>query len=242
MTEERSTDLERLRAVTRSAGSLEFAPFLEAAIAAASDLTGSEAAAILECDERGKSLHILAAPPAYQDASRDLPLPLENSAAGWAIQARQPLRIPAQKTASSFLRSADLKLTPQPNSMLVVPLMLFGKPIGVLEAISKNQPDYTEEDVTILETLAVPVALAMGNNNLQRRMEASFEELAELDRLKSDFIAITSHELRTPLGVILGHATYLREVLDEEYREQIDVIIKNTARLKEIVESRRQHG
>ncbi len=68
-------------------------------------------------------------------------------------------------------------------------------------------------------------------------MEASLAELAELDRLKSDFIAITSHELRTPLGVILGHATYLRELLEPEYREQLDVIIRNASRLKDIVES-----
>ena len=55
--------------------------------------------------------------------------------------------------------------------------------------------------------------------------------------LKSDFIAITSHELRTPLGLILGHATFLRELLGKEYHEQIDMIIKNASRLKEIIES-----
>ena len=60
---------------------------------------------------------------------------------------------------------------------------------------------------------------AMG---IQPRMQASLSELAELDRLKSDFIAITSHELRTPLGVILGHATYLRDVIAPEQRAQID--------------------
>ncbi len=37
--------------------------------------------------------------------------------------------------------------------------------------------------------------------------------------------------------MILGHATFLRELLDEEYGEQMDVIIKNASRLKEIIES-----
>jgi signal transduction histidine kinase len=119
----------------------------------------------------------------------------------------------------------------------VVPLMLMGKAIGMLEAVNKNPPHYTEEDVTVLETLAGYAALAMDRDTLHRRVDASLAELAELDRLKSDFIAITSHELRTPLGVILGHATYLRELLEPQYRDQMDVIIKNASRLKEIVES-----
>jgi signal transduction histidine kinase len=85
--------------------------------------------------------------------------------------------------------------------------------------------------------LAAAAALAIDRNILKHRLEASLAEVAELDRLKNDFIAITSHELRTPLGVILGHATYLREVLEPQYREQVDVIIKNASRLKEIVES-----
>jgi len=58
-----------------------------------------------------------------------------------------------------------------------------------------------------------------------------------LERLKTDFIAITSHELRTPLGLILGHATFLRELVDDQYAEQLDTIVRNAARLKEIVEN-----
>jgi signal transduction histidine kinase len=61
--------------------------------------------------------------------------------------------------------------------------------------------------------------------------------MANLERMKNDFIAITSHELRTPLGLILGHATFLRELADEKHREQLDTIIRNATRLKEIVEN-----
>jgi signal transduction histidine kinase len=229
--------LERLAAVTRAARSLEFEPFLQMVIAAASELTGSEVAAILEFDERGKSLRFLAVPPAYQDVRRDPPIPLDRSAAAQTIRNRVPLRIADDEPDSSSLRAADLKLTSKTRSLLAVPVTLTEKVLGVLEAVNKNQSHYTEEDVTILETLAALAAIAMDRNALKYRIEASFAELSELDRLKSDFIAITSHELRTPLGVILGHATYLRELLEPEYRDQVDVIIKNASRLKEIVES-----
>ncbi len=230
-------NLSRLASVTRTARFLELEPLLQEVIAAASDLTGSEVAAILEFEERGKSLRFLAVPPAYLDAGRSAPIPINESYAGLAIQQCAPVRFPDQKQGSSHLPEGDLLLTPKTHSLLAVPLLVPGKLLGVLEAVNKSTPDYTEEDVTILETLAGVAALAMDRDMLKHRMEASLSELAELDRLKSDFIAITSHELRTPLGVILGHATYLRDVLDPQFRQQMDVIIKHAARLKEIVDS-----
>jgi signal transduction histidine kinase len=230
-------DLERLAAVTRAARSLELEPYLQTVIAAASDLTGSEVAAILELDERGKSLRFLAVPPAHPDARQGPPIPMDESAAGWAIQQCKSLRLPDPATDSSLLSGADLTLTSQTHSLLVVPLVLTGKVLGALEAVNKNHADYTEEDVIILETLAALAALEMDRNSLRHRVDASLNELSELDRLKSDFIAITSHELRTPLGVILGHATYLRDLIEPLYRDQVEVIIKNAARLKEIIDS-----
>ena len=55
--------------------------------------------------------------------------------------------------------------------------------------------------------------------------------------MKTDFVAITSHELRTPLGLILGHSTFLRELVGEEHQEQLETIIRNAMRLKEIIDS-----
>ncbi len=228
---------ERLAAVTRAASNLELEPFLQMVVATAGECTGSEVAAILEFDERGKSLRYLAVPPAYESARRGPPIPLDQCAAAAAIQERRPFQFPDGATDSSILDSADLKLTPSTRSVLVMPLVLAGRVLGVLEAANKNQAHYTEEDVTFVETLAPLAALAMQHADLSHRLEASLSELAELDRLKSDFIAITSHELRTPLGVILGHATYLREVLGSDYRQQMDAIVKNASRLKEIVDS-----
>ena len=237
MVNERLPDLERLAAVTRSAGGLELEPFLQAVIAAARELTGSEVAAILEFDERGKSLRFLAVPPEHQDARRCPPIPLDQSAAGAAIRLRQPLRLPGDDSDSGVISGADVSFLYETRSLLAVPLVLMGKVLGVLEAANKDGLHYTEEDVTILETLAAAAALAMDRNDLKNRVGASLAELAELDRLKSDLIAITSHELRTPLGVILGHATYLRELLPPEHRDHVEAIIKNAVRLKEIVES-----
>jgi signal transduction histidine kinase len=119
-----------------------------------------------------------------------------------------------------------------------VPLIVRGEVVGVLEALNKrDDTHYTEEDLTILETLGALAAQAMKNVNLERKVKVARVELAELERLKTDFIAITSHELRTPLGLILGHATFLRELVGDEYASQLDTIIRNASRLKEIVEN-----
>src|SRR5512143_1987848 len=228
---------ERLAEVTRAAGRLELEPLLQTVIDAASELTGSEAAAILEYDERGRSLRFRAVPPACQDARQLASVPMEHSAAGLAIQKCGPLRIPGDQPDPDLLTRPDLALASTTRSLLAVPLVVSGRTLGVLEAVNKNGADYTEEDATILETLAAVAATAMDRNVLKHRVDASLAELTELDRLKSDFIAITSHELRTPLGVILGHATYLRELLPPEHRDHVEAIIKNAVRLKEIVES-----
>jgi signal transduction histidine kinase len=79
--------------------------------------------------------------------------------------------------------------------------------------------------------------MVLWNSNLERQNQSIRNEFAELDRMKSNFIAITSHELRTPLGLILGHATFLRETIAGEQREAMETIIRNATRLKEIIES-----
>lgn len=239
MDSERTIRLERLLEITRNLSTaLDLDPFLKSVISEACALTDSDAAAILEYDDASNELEFLAVPWHYQDALRGIRVPMKGSAAGWVYREAKPLCVPDSKADPKHFSALDFASAFETRSILAVPLMVKGQPLGVLEVVNKiGDTHYTEEDTTILETLAAPAALAIHNADLQRRIEAGTSEIANLDRLKSDFIAITSHELRTPLGLILGHATFLREQVGKEYHEQIDIIIKNASRLKEIIES-----
>ncbi len=230
---------ERLLDVTRSLSMiLDYESFLQTVLAAARELTGSETASLLEFDEINRELRFLATPAHLPGTLGGTRVPMEGSAAGWVYHQSKPLLITDTKADSHHFSAVDFASAFETRSLLAVPLMVRGQPLGVLEAVNKiNGLHYTEEDTTILETLAAPAALVVQNIALQRRVEAGLSELANLDRLKNDFVAITSHELRTPLGLILGHATFLREILSGEHREQLDIIIKNASRLKEIIEN-----
>jgi signal transduction histidine kinase len=169
---------------------------------------------------------------------RPVGVPLDSSAAGWVYRRAQPLIIQDAKVDQRHFKVVDHVTKHQTHSLVAVPLMVRGEVVGVLEALNKkDEAHYTEEDLTILETLGALAAQAMKNASLQRKVRATSIELAELERLKTDFVAITSHELRTPLGLILGHATFLRELAGAQYGEQLDMIIRNATKLKEIVEN-----
>src|SRR5215216_7815031 len=238
-TNERIDHLERLLEVVRG---LTTAPdlesFLQTVIAEAMELTNSELASILEYDEGAEELRFLSMNWFERDLLRPMGVPLDGSAAGWVFRRGQPLIVQDTKVDKRHFKMVDDVTKHITHSLVAVPLVVRGQVLGVLEALNKkDDAHYTEEDLTILETLGALAAQAMQNVGLQRKVRASKIELAELERLKTDFIAITSHELRTPLGLILGHATFLREQAGEQFGEQLDTIVRNATRLKEIVEN-----
>jgi signal transduction histidine kinase len=238
-TNERIDHLERLLEVVRG---LTTAPdletFLQTIISEATELTNSELASILEYDETAEELRFLAMQWFERDLLRPMGVPLEGSAAGWVYRRGQPLIIQDVRKDQRHFNLVDRMTNHQTQTLVAVPLMVRGEVVGVLEALNKkDDAHYTEEDLTILETLGALAAQAMQNVDLMRKVRASRVQLAELERLKTDFIAITSHELRTPLGLILGHATFLRELAGGQYEEQLDAIIRNATKLKEIVEN-----
>ncbi len=229
--------LERLFEITRSlSASVDLENYLQSILSAATELTASESASLLEYDEASQEFSFKFVPWFHRDTASSARIPLSGSAAGWVFQNVKPLAIDDLSKDSRHYDKIDEIVGFKTRSLLGVPLILHGRPVGVFEVFNKKE-NYSEEDILVLETLASLASTALQNDMLEKNIFSSQEEARELDKLKNEFIAITSHELRTPLGLILGHATFLRELVGNEFQEQVEAIIRNASRLKEIIES-----
>ncbi len=210
---------------------------LQVILGAAMELTGSEATSILELRLDGKMMRFLATRPEMK-ALESITVPLEGSVAGAAILKKKAVSLHDVANSPFHFKTADQLSGFKTRSILACPILFRGEALGSMEALNKKGgADYTEEDVAVLETLAAHAALAIQNARLQALVTKTQEEARRLEKMKNDFVAITSHELRTPLGLILGHSTFLKEIIGQEYQPQLGTIIKSAMRLKEIIDN-----
>ena len=88
------------------------------------------------------------------------------------------------------------------------------------------------------KTLSVSAAQVYNNRGENMGFVIVFRDVtreAEVEKLKSTFVAIVSHELRTPLNAILGYAEMFKEAvygpMNEKQVNMAERIMKNTQRL-----------
>jgi signal transduction histidine kinase len=230
--------LERVLAVCRSlSANLELEPLLQVFTATAAEITRSESSSLLVYDKVTNSLRFIAAPAYILNSLKTINVPLDSSVAGWVYNYVKPMAINQATKDERVYRVVDLEIGEETRSLAAVPLVFKGKVIGVLEAINKlGDVDYTGEDIHLLEIIATQAAVAIQGQQLITETDRVTQKSNDLDRMKSDFIAIASHELRTPLGLILGHASYLSDGADEILKPELDIILKNAVRLNELIE------
>jgi len=231
--------LERLVEVCRNLGKSEDVKhLLQQVVNAACDLTGSQYSFLFTYEQETDLLKIVAGPLENRDALARVRVPIEKSLTGSVYSKSRSITINNAQSDPRMFHDMERVLRYTTQAICAVPVIFRGKTIGVLETVNKRDKSiYNEDDLIILETLASQAAIAALSTSLIEETENAYTEAKELDQMKNNFIAIASHELRTPLGLVLGHATFLRELIsDEQQRSQVEIIIRNATKLKTIIE------
>jgi signal transduction histidine kinase len=201
----------------------------------AASLTESEAASILLLDRQTRQLRFKAASQ-MEPEMVDMPVPLDNSIAGAIITNNRPLIIDDVGKDPRWNPDVSQAIAFRTRSILGVPMHDMERPMGVLEALNKQEGSFTYEDVETLAILADLAGVAVERARLIEELRQANTELNELDQTKSSFIALASHELRTPLSVILGYVSFLRDDATSETAEQLDYVMTAAVRLRSLIQ------
>lgn len=104
--------------------------------------------------------------------------------------------------------------------------------VGTLCVIDHQSKQLTAKQLTSLEALARQVVA-------QLELRLKLKEQTQLDRMKSEFLAMVSHELRTPLTSIYGNLALIHSgALTEDSTQEktlIEKTLNSTSRLNRIV-------
>ena len=100
------------------------------------------------------------------------------------------------------------------KSEVAIPLRIGSRTVGVIDIQSQKPYAFTEDDISVLQSLADQVAVAIDNARSYQLSQQLIKDLREVDQLKSQFLANMSHELRTPLNSIIGFSRVILKGID----------------------------
>lgn len=121
-------------------------------------------------------------------------------------------------------------------SYLRVPLTAKSEVLGVLTLFTKEEHEFTNEEVEFLTTLGSQAAIAIYNSQLYQQTKHQAIELEKSNKVKDEFLSVMSHELRTPLNVVMGYTGMIKDqMLGEINQKQEEALSKVAGRSMDLL-------
>jgi GAF domain-containing protein len=125
------------------------------------------------------------------------------------------------------------------SSMMLVPISLHSRVIGVMRVGSRRRDFFTQDQLEFLTIIADELAIIIEMVTLYENLSNTAKELAQMNRMKDEFLATVSHELKTPLTTIKGFVSVILsgEVgpLNEQQSGFLTVVDQSVNRLTHLI-------
>jgi len=149
---------------------------LQLIVSMTAEMMDSKICSLMLLDEKGRELKIEATQSLSEEYKNKPPVPMRSSVSGRALLEKRHILVPdvskdPQYTYPDIARKEHLM------SLLVVPMMIKEKPIGVLNCYTSEVHAFTDEEIQLVQAVANQAAVAIEHTRAIEKALAAEEAL-----------------------------------------------------------------
>jgi signal transduction histidine kinase len=213
--EKRVEELELLNEISTSLSStLDLNKVLTLIMERVNAVLKVEAGSLLLIDDETGELVFQIALGEKAEGVKPFRLPMGLGIAGQVAQSGEPLMVSDAQKDRRHYKEVDVTTDFLTKSILCVPMIVKGKLIGVIEIMNKLEGDFTESDLTLLNSIATYAAIAIENARLHQNVLAERDRVVVAQEEVQKNLALDLHDGPTQLvATMLMRLDFVKKAL-----------------------------